>query len=40
MSQIKEKDVKFMKILLEIGTNLNINVDFYRIKMDKLGMNI
>ena len=35
-SQTREKDIKFIKILLEIGTNLNINVDFYRVKLDKL----
>lgn len=32
----KDKDMKFIKLLLQIGTNLNINVDFYKVKLDKL----
>ncbi|MCM1339858.1 MAG: DUF3536 domain-containing protein [Muribaculaceae bacterium] len=32
----KEKDLKFIKLLLQIGMDLNINVDFYKIKLDKL----
>ena len=32
----KEKDLKFIKLLLEIGIKLNINVDFYRVKIEKL----
>jgi len=32
----KEKDIKFIKLLLQIGINLNINVDFYKVKVDKL----
>ena len=32
----KEKDLKFIKLLLQIGMNLNINVDFYKVKLDKL----
>ncbi len=35
-SEPKEKDIKFVKLLLEIGENLNINVDFYKIKLDRL----
>lgn len=31
-----EKDVKFVNLLLEIGKNLNINVEFYKVKLDKL----
>jgi len=34
----KEKDIKFIKTLLQIGINLNINVDFYRVKLDKLAL--
>lgn len=32
----RERDVKFIKLLLAIGENLNINVDFYKVKLDKL----
>ncbi len=32
----KDKDIKFIHLLLDIGTNLNINVDFYKMKLDKL----
>jgi alpha-amylase/alpha-mannosidase (GH57 family) len=32
----KEKDIKFINNLLEIGRCLNINVDFYKVKIDKL----
>jgi alpha-amylase/alpha-mannosidase (GH57 family) len=35
----KEIDIKFIKLLLDIGTNLNINVDFYKVKLDKLCLN-
>ena len=31
----KEKDIKFIKLLLEIGIKLNINVDFYKVKIEK-----
>ncbi len=34
----KDKDIKFIHLLLAIGTRLNINVDFYRVKLDKLGL--
>lgn len=34
----KEKDIKFINLLLAIGTRLNINVDFYKVKLDKLGL--
>lgn len=33
----REKDIKFIKLLLNIGINLNINVDFYKVKLAKLG---
>lgn len=33
----REKDIRFIKLLLTIGVNLNINVDFYKVKLDKLG---
>lgn len=36
----KEKDIKFINMLLDIGKNLNINVDFYKVKVDKLVVNI
>ena len=36
----KDKDIKFINILLEIGRKLNINVDFYKVKLDKLNMYI
>lgn len=32
----REKDIRFIKLLLNIGINLNINVDFYKVKLDKL----
>lgn len=31
-----EKDIDFINLLLNIGEKLNINVDFYRMKLDKL----
>lgn len=31
-----EKDIDFVNLLLSIGERLNINVDFYRMKLDKL----
>ena len=34
----KEKDLNFINILLDIGTKLNINIDFYKVKIDKLNM--
>jgi hypothetical protein len=34
----KEKDFNFINILLDIGVKLNINVDFYKVKIDKLNM--
>ena len=34
----KEKDLNFVNTLLDIGTKLNINVDFYKVKIDKLNM--
>ena len=36
----REKDLQFIKLLLDIGEKLYINVDFYRMKLDKLEMNI
>ena len=33
-----EKDIKFIKLLLAIGENLNINVEFYKIQLSKLGL--
>ena len=38
MESPKEKDIKFVKLLLEIGVRLNINVDFYKVKLDKLAL--
>ena len=32
----RDKDIKFINILLQIGELLHINVDFYRIKLDKI----
>ena len=32
----REKNLKFIGLLLEIGKKLNINVDFYKMKIDKL----
>lgn len=34
----KEKDMRFVNALLEIGLKLNINVDFYKVKIDKFQM--
>ena len=34
----KDKDIKFINLLLTIGIKLNINVDFYKVKLDKLGL--
>jgi hypothetical protein len=31
--------LKFVKLLLDIGTNLNINVDFYKVKTEQLYLN-
>lgn len=33
----KDKDIKFINLLLNIGIHLNINVDFYKMKLAKLG---
>lgn len=33
----RDKDIRFIKLLLQIGINLNINVDFYKVKLNKLG---
>ena len=33
-----DKDVRFIKLLLTIGEKLNINVDFYKVKLDKLNL--
>ena len=38
MEAPKVKDIKFIDSLLEVGTKLNINVDFYKLKVDKLKM--
>ena len=38
MEAPKEKDLNFINILLDIGVKLNINVDFYKVKIDKLNM--
>ncbi|MBO5385100.1 DUF3536 domain-containing protein, partial [bacterium] len=38
MEAPKEKDLNFINILLDIGTKLNINIDFYKVKIDKLNM--
>jgi alpha-amylase/alpha-mannosidase (GH57 family) len=35
----KELNLKFVKLLLDIGTNLNINVDFYKVKTEQLYLN-
>ncbi len=32
----REKDIEFIKLLLIIGESLNINVDFYKIKLNQL----
>ncbi|MBQ8669598.1 DUF3536 domain-containing protein, partial [bacterium] len=34
----KEKEMNFINTLLDIGTKLNINVDFYKVKIDKMNM--
>ncbi|MBO6256749.1 hypothetical protein J6N69_01765 [bacterium] len=31
-----EKDIDFVNLLLAIGEKLNINVDFYRMKLDRI----
>jgi hypothetical protein len=31
-----QKDIDFINLLLSIGEKLSINVDFYRMKLDKL----
>lgn len=33
----RDKDIKFVKLLLNIGSKLNINVGFYKSKLEKLG---
>lgn len=33
----RDKDIKFIKLLLNIGEKLNINVGFYKSKLEKLG---
>lgn len=33
----RDKDIRFIKLLLQIGINLNINIDFYKVKLNKLG---
>lgn len=33
----RDKDIKFIKLLLSIGEKLNINVGFYKSKLEKLG---
>lgn len=32
-----DKEIKFIKLLLTIGERLNINVEFYRVKLEKYG---
>ena len=39
-SELSEKDINFINLLLTIGDKLNINVDFYRMKLDKLTANV
>ena len=34
--QFLDKDIEFVQALLSIGEKLNINVDFYRMKLDRL----
>ena len=34
----KDKDIQFIDALLTIGTKLNINVDFYKLKIDNIKM--
>ncbi len=36
----RSKDLEFVRLLLIIGENLNINVDFYKLKLDKLEYSI
>ena len=31
-----QKDIDFINLLLTIGEKLNINVDFYRMKLDRM----
>ena len=33
----RDKDIKFVKLLLNIGSKININVGFYKSKLEKLG---
>ncbi len=33
----RDKDIKFIKLLLNIGEKLNINIGFYKSKLEKLG---
>ena len=40
LQQPREKDLKFIQTLLNIGEKLNINVDFYRMKLDTLELNL
>ena len=35
-SKFRERELEFVQVLLSIGEKLNINVDFYRMKLDKL----
>lgn len=35
-TKLNDKDIDFANVLLSIGEKLNINVDFYRMKLDKL----
>lgn len=37
-SSPSDKDIRFVKLLLTIGEKLNINVDFYKVKLDKLNL--
>lgn len=36
LEQTRDKDIEFINTLLTIGQKLNINVDFYRMKLDRL----
>ncbi|MBR1461512.1 DUF3536 domain-containing protein, partial [bacterium] len=36
ISQSREREMEFIQVLLSIGEKLNINVDFYRMKLDKM----
>ena len=40
LQQTREKDLQFIQTLLTIGDKLNINVDFYRMKLDTLELNL